>query len=195
MLVLVGAGAAVGVGLAVGGRLAALAEVPLRWAWVGLAAFLLQLYVVYARELTPDLAGAVLLVGSHLALILVAAANARGRLRLPFALLALGAALNGAVMAANGGWMPISPETLVAAGRTEAWKVGDMRPGTRVAHSKDVLLAAAETRLEPLADRFRTGLPGRLNVVFSAGDVLLVLGAAGFVVRAMTPPPPRVAGP
>ena len=38
--------------------------------------------------------------------------------------------------------------------------------------------------------RFMTGLPGRLNVVFSLGDVVILAGVGALVVRAMTAPGP-----
>jgi hypothetical protein len=191
VLVLVVTGAAALVGRAAGGRLGALAAAPIRWGWVGLAAIAVQLGVIYVvgsegGALRLGVAG---LLASQAALVAVALGNARrGRLAAPFAALGLGVALNLSVMAANGGWMPVAPETLVAAGRTERWKVGDLLPGTRVAHSKDVIVLPADTRLEPLADRFTTGLPGRLNVVFSLGDVVILAGVGALVVGAMTAP-------
>jgi hypothetical protein len=189
MLVLVVTGVAVLVGCAAGGRPSALATAPIRWGWVGLVAIAMQLGVVYADGPGLTASGAAVLLTSHVVLLLVALVNAsRGRLALPFAALGLGMALNLSVMAANGGWMPIAPETLVATGRTEHWKVGDLSPGTRVAHSKDVIVHPHDTWLEPLADRFTTGLPGRLNVVFSLGDVVILAGLGTLVVRAMTAP-------
>ncbi|HEY3078913.1 MAG TPA: DUF5317 family protein [Chloroflexota bacterium] len=189
MLVLVVTGIAVLVGHAVGGRPGALATAPIHWWWVGLVAVAVQLGVVYVGGPEAGALGAAVLLASHAGLVGVAAVNARkGRLAVPFAALGLGVALNLSVMAANGGWMPVAPETLVAGGRTESWKVGDLLPGTRVAHSKDVILRPADTRLEALADRFMTGLPGRLNVIFSLGDVVILTGVGALVVRAMTAP-------
>lgn len=189
MLVLAVTVAAVLAGRAAGGRLGALAAAPIRWGWVGLAAIAVQLGLIYVVGSEAGALGVAGLLASHAALVAVALGNARtGRLAAPFAALGLGVALNLSVMAANGGWMPIAPETLVASGRTERWKVGDLLPGTRVAHSKDVIVRAVDTRLEPLADRFTTGLPGRLNVVFSLGDVVILAGVGALVVRAMTAP-------
>lgn len=90
-----------------------------------------------------------------------------------FWLLGLGLLLNLAVIAANGGLMPISPETLTIVHGAQAEEVADSRDFG----SKSVVLPVEETRLEWLADRFT--VPDRLPIQFaySLGDVLLVIGA------------------
>jgi hypothetical protein len=133
-----------------------------------------------ASEVEPSIP--MLLVGSQLVLVAVALRNIR---RPGLMLAALGAALNLAVIVANGGMMPIAPETLQRAGRIEPWKIGDGSIGTHVARSKDVILRREDTRLEILADRFWTGLPAPLSSVFSVGDVLLLAGISVLVVRTM----------
>lgn len=93
-------------------------------------------------------------------------------------LLGLGLALNFAVIAANGGWMPISPETLarLVPGTLPAeWTAGD-RFGT----SKGRVMLPAETRLPMLSDRFILPIEGPYRAAFSIGDVILVLGALRF---------------
>lgn len=90
---------------------------------------------------------------------------------------ALGIALNVAVMLANGGWMPITPETYQFS-----------RPGyavveqTRPNNSKNIILPYVETRLWSLSDIIRVTLPWR-NTVMSIGDVLLIIGAAQFIFQ------------
>jgi hypothetical protein len=168
-----------------GGTLSRLSDLRLPYLWLAPLAFLLQLLVVYLP--TPALAPLAipLIVGSHAALLLVALLN----LRTPgMRYAAVGLALNLAVIAANGGLMPIAPETVRIAGR-EAWKIGDGSPGTRVAQSKDIIRAREDTWLEPLADRFWTGLPGRLGVIFSVGDVVLLAGVCTLVLRTTTAGP------
>ena len=94
--------------------------------------------------------------------------------RLPgFWLLGLGLLLNLAVIAANGGLMPISPETLTIIHGEQAEEFVD----SRAFGSKSVVLPAEETRLEWLADRFT--VPDRLPIqfAFSLGDVFLAAGA------------------
>lgn len=94
--------------------------------------------------------------------------------RLPgFWLLGLGLLLNLAVIVANGGLMPISPETLTIVHGTEAQEV----MASNTVGSKEIVLPVHETRLEWLADRFT--VPDQLPIQFaySLGDVFLVLGA------------------
>ena len=101
-----------------------------------------------------------------------------------FRLLGLGLLLNLAVIAANGGLMPISPETLIIVYGTQAEEIVD----SRAYGAKGIVLPAEETRLEWLADRFT--VPDRLPIqfAFSLGDVFLAAGAfwalwAGGAVR------------
>lgn len=88
-----------------------------------------------------------------------------------FGLLGLGLLLNLAVIAANGGLMPISPETLAVVHGEQAAVVD-----SRAFGSKSIVLPAEGTRLEWLADRFT--VPDRLPIqfAFSLGDVCLAAG-------------------
>jgi hypothetical protein len=103
-----------------------------------------------------------------------------------FWLLGLGLLLNLAVIVANGGLMPISPETLAIVHSTQVEEV-EAAIDSRAFGSKSVVLPVAETRLEWLADRFT--VPDQLPIQFaySLGDLFLVLGAfwALFVGGAM----------
>ena len=90
-----------------------------------------------------------------------------------FWLLGLGLLLNFAVIATNGGLMPISPETLaiVHGSRIEEFADG------RTFGSKSIVLAAEETRLEWLADRFTVPDELPIQFAYSLGDVFLAIGA------------------
>jgi hypothetical protein len=95
-------------------------------------------------------------------------------------LLMAGLVLNLLVIAANGGWMPISPETashLPGAGVLDAASLG-----TRFGQ-KDILLSTEDTRLAILSDRFL--LPGWFHyaVAFSLGDMLVAGGAFWLLAR------------
>ena len=93
-------------------------------------------------------------------------------------LFALGITLNIAVMVANGGWMPVTPET--------HYFVHPDRPAevqARQMSSKNVILPRTETNLWILSDIIPVTLPWRRNAV-SIGDVLLILGAAQFIFQA-----------
>lgn len=183
MLFLIGIAAATIAGLAAGGKVGRLGALTVTWWWAAPIVLAAQLFAVYSTDTINGLPAIALILATHVALLAIAIRNHA----LPGApLVALGLAMNLAVMAANGGLMPIAPDTLERAGRVEAWKIGDGSPGTRVASSKDIILPRDQTRLELLADRFWTGLPGRLSVVFSLGDVVLLSGIVILIVRTMT---------
>lgn len=166
------------VGLARGGRLGNLAQLRVRYLWLPLFLFAAQMAVVVfpVRE-GGELwrLGPVVVVGSYAALIGFVLLNRH----LPGArLVLLGASLNLAVIAANGGHMPVTPDALARAGHDHLISArGDAR---FVQGSKDIVLDRAETRLWPLSDVFviPQGVP--LAGSFSLGDVAIALG--GFVL-------------
>lgn len=90
-----------------------------------------------------------------------------------FWLLGLGLLLNLAVIATNGGLMPISPETMAVVHGEQAETLYD----SRNFGSKSIVLPAEETRLEWLADRFTVPDALPIQFAFSLGDVFLVVGA------------------
>jgi hypothetical protein len=86
----------------------------------------------------------------------------------------VGLVLNLLVITANGGWMPVSPET--ASQLPGGSPPSEATPGIRVG-DKDILLRPEDTRLELLADRFL--LPEWLGyrAAFSLGDAFAAAGA------------------
>ena len=90
-----------------------------------------------------------------------------------FWLLGVGLLLNLTVIAANGGLMPISPETLTTVHGDDAEEAIQ----SRAFGTKSVALPAEETRLEWLADRFTVPDPLPIQFAFSLGDVFLAVGA------------------
>lgn len=85
-----------------------------------------------------------------------------------------GLLLNLAVMLANGGWMPISPQN--ASRLVGAAAISQAAPGERIG-PKDVLLQPAEMQLGFLADRFMLPDWSPYQAAFSAGDILIAAGA------------------
>ena len=166
-----------------GGRLGALAQVDLRVGWLALLGFALQFVVIYEREpamAKPWSPQALLLMGSYGLLCVFAALN----WRCPgIPLMAAGMALNLLVMAANGGFMPVTPETLEAAGL--AHLASSPMIGARVAMSKDIVLTREAAHLWWLGDLFVLGPPVR--TAFSPGDLFLAAGAFWFFHRSMRP--------
>ena len=94
-----------------------------------------------------------------------------------FRLLGIGFLLNLAVMSANGGLMPITPEDYnLLPAPAAGWMIGQTPPGT-----KNVLLAEPDIRLGLLRDRLYVA-ELRPNV-YSVGDLMLLAGLAVFVIE------------
>lgn len=175
--------AAVFTGFAAGFLRAALARRPyrtpqLRYPVLVLVAFLPQLVTFYlSRTDLPNLGGfgdwgRLILVGSQLILLVFVWLNRR---QPGFWLLGLGLALNLLVILLNGGYMPISPETVrkIYPGVPDSqWQIGH-----RLGNGKDIVLAVEATRLWFLSDRFTFPEHWNLLVAFSLGDVLIAFGA------------------
>lgn len=160
-----------------GGR--RLASPSLRWFWLVPVAFLpqwLAFYLPTTRRLIPDNLAAAALVGSQAFLLVIAWFN---RSQPGFWALGLGLALNLLVIALNGGFMPISPETLsrlVPDALPDAWQIG-----RRLGSGKNVILPIAATRLWWLGDRFLLPKWFPYRAAFSLGDVFIAGGAFWFL--------------
>ncbi|MBI5840716.1 MAG: DUF5317 domain-containing protein [Chloroflexi bacterium] len=158
----------------------------LRYLWLVFAAFLPQLIIIYlplVRVCTPDWLAAASLLASQVLLLGFAFLNRR----LPgMSILLLGSLLNLVVIAANGGFMPISPQT---AGRLVPKELLlDISTGARFG-TKDILLHPQETRLEWLADRFLPPAWFPYQVAFSLGDVFLAIGVFWLLAFQKAPKP------
>lgn len=141
--------------------------------WLVFIGFLPQLIVIYlpgTRTLLSDRLAAASLLVSQILLLAFALINRRVA---GMAILTCGVALNMAVMTANGGFMPVSPQT--AGNLVPENVLLELRPGDRIG-PKDILLHPQETRFEWLADRFL--LPGWIlyQAAFSLGDVFIAFG-------------------
>ncbi len=144
---------------------------PLRWWWLALVGLAVQLALTLAPGpgwASPWRIG--LLLAAQVLVAAVVAANLY--LRWMWVVL-VGVALNILVMVANGGLMPISPQTLQHSGNAHV--LARVPVGAPLPRSKDVILPEEQIHLAPLADRI--SMPGRPGS-FSAGDVLIALGVA-----------------
>lgn len=170
MFILYGVVAGLAVGRLLGGQVGRLADLDLRLPWVAIAALAVQ--VVLFLPSVGDALGPIApwaYAASTAAILVVLLVN----VRIPgIAIVAAGAACNLAAIAANGGYMPVSPDALAALGWTE----------TR-GYSNSA--AVAEPALGPLTDVF--ALPAWLPFanVFSVGDVLIAAGLAVTIALAM----------
>jgi hypothetical protein len=141
--------------------------------WLVFIAFLPQLIVIYlpsTRGTFPERLVAGCLLSSQVMLLGFAWINRR----IPgMSILICGITLNLAVMASNGGFMPISPQTVSRLVSED--RLLNVQPGSRFG-VKDILLHPQDTRFEWLADRFLPPDWFPYQVAFSLGDVFIALG-------------------
>lgn len=153
----------------------------MRLGWLVPLAFLPQWLVFWSpwRAAVDTRTVAVLLVGSQVLLFSFAWANRQYR---AFWWLGVGLLLNLLVITANGGLMPITPETVERLGGSpppEGWTLEQ-----RFGYSKDVLLLEEDTYFSWLSDRFLMPDWWPTRVAFSVGDVLIAIGAFWFFYSA-----------
>jgi hypothetical protein len=146
----------------------------LRRLWLVPIAFLPQWFafnLAAGQDLIPDRLAALILVVSQLLLLVFAWCN---RDRPGFWALIVGLGLNLLVISLNGGFMPITPETLkqLYPSLPPGWEVGG-----RLGGSKSILLPAAATHLLWLSDRFLLPSWSPHRVAFSLGDACIAAGA------------------
>ena len=157
-------------------------DVELRLAGIVPAALAIQLIAIFADLGSDDLFRRVLFIVSYLLLIVFVFANVR---RPSVVLFGFGVLLNFLPIVANGGLMPITPETLLRTGDVPE----DARIGEWVEGTKDVLLERADVHLYFFSDRLTSDLsPSR---AFSIGDVVLIGGAMVLLLDLLLPRPYR----
>jgi hypothetical protein len=104
-------------------------------------------------------------------------------------MLGVGVLLNLVVIAANGGFMPISPDTLARlkpSAPPDRWETNTHRH-----HSKGIILSKSETLLWALSDILALPPPFPLPTAFSLGDAFLAAGAFVLLQEAMGNERPR----
>ncbi len=151
----------------------------LKLAWLLVIAMVPQIIafqIPFTARAMPDWAIPPIQIFSMIGLLVFAVAN----LRAPgFWALMVGLLLNLVVIAANGGWMPITIETLKRMKPSVSESV--LVLGSRAGYSKDMILALDNTRLAILSDRIVTPQWFPLHSAFSIGDVFISLGAFLFI--------------
>jgi len=183
MAVGVMAGLAIGVARYRGRCLSRIAALPLRSLWLALLAIVLQWPLVQSPGGLPAsfrVQQALFLLSQ----VLLVAFVWRNWQFVSLRLAGLGLACNLLVIMVNGGWMPITPETL--AHINPAHTLATWQPGTHYGYSKDLILLQADTRLWFLSDIWVMPLPYLRSVAFSAGDVLLGAGCMSLVAGPFT---------
>ena len=143
--------------------------------WLVPVAFVPQavsFFLPVTRTRIPDNIVAVLLIVSQFMLLVFSWLNRGQR---GFWALGLGVALNALVITANGGWMPISPETLFRLNpdvSQHTWVVGQ-----RLGVSKDIVLPFDSMVLPMLSDRIVLIPLLSKGLAYSIGDMFIALGA------------------
>ncbi len=141
----------------------------LKYLWLVFIAFLPQYLAFYLPGSGQNVSGFLLPLSQGLLL-----GFAWLNRRLPgMMILLIGTALNFTVIAANRGFMPISPQT--ASQLVSQAVLENIQPGERFG-TKDILLHPQDTRFEWLADRFLPPAWSVYQVAFSLGDVLIAFG-------------------
>ncbi len=146
----------------------------LNWEWLVFIAVLPQLLVFqipYSARLVPEEIIPAVQILSMAGLVVFAFINL---LKPGFGALCIGLACNFIVIVVNGGWMPISIETLhrMSPSRPEdIWMIG-----SRLGFTKDRIMAASDINLIWLTDRFTLPQGFPQNVAFSVGDIFIAFG-------------------
>jgi hypothetical protein len=152
---------------------------PLRFTWLVILAFLPQVLVVYlpaTRFNIPDGWAAAGVIISQTLLLTFCWLNRH----IPgIVLLAIGLCANLLVITANGGFMPISPETASRLVTEETLQ--SIQVGSRFGW-KDILLLPENTHLAFLSDCILLPKSFSYQVAFSFGDILIAAGAFWMMV-------------
>ena len=176
MILLSGVILGIFVALLRGGDFENFGNIHIRWAWVALVALVLQAPLL---RLPPDWSYVVRLGFPLVQASVLAVAWINRDLRGMW-LIAAGAALNLLVIVANDGLMPVTPEALTQADIIE--HPGVVGLGTRVPHSKDIILGRDDVKLWWLSDIV---VLRPIRTIVSVGDIVITIGLFLFVQGVM----------
>lgn len=155
-----------------------LASLSLTGAWLVPLALLLQLPLLRSGTgpIEPLRVPQILFLGSQGLLLLFVGLNRRSA---GIRLFGLGLLANLLVIGLNGGFMPITPETLTAINPGSQWE--QWYPGLHYGGSKDIILPRGETVLWFLSDILVLPPPFPWPTAFSVGDLLIGAGIVWFL--------------
>jgi hypothetical protein len=170
-----------------GGILRQIAALQLRIAGLALLAVVLQwpLFRSPAGPVEQFRIEQALFLVSHLLLL---AFVWRNRQLLGVQIVGLGVLCNLAVILTNGGYMPITPETLVQLNPSST--LMHWASGNHYGHSKDIILLREQVRLWALSDIFVLPPPFWRPTAFSLGDLFIALGIIVLLQLPATPSTP-----
>ncbi len=130
---------------------------------------LLAFYIPATRIWVPDLLAPVILVWSQLVLMGFVLLNSR---RPGMPILGLGLAMNLVVILANGGMMPLSPQTASRVSSIDVWAAG-----ARFGPGKSMVLPTQTTAFGSLSDRIMLPDWFPYQAAYSLGDIFILAGA------------------
>jgi hypothetical protein len=150
-----------------------IAALPLRSVWLALLSVALQLPLLRAptEPIQHVSVQQALFLLSYLLLLIFVWRNWR---LTSVQILGLGVVCNLLAIAVNGGFMPITPQTLtrINPGSTpDQWLAG-----LHYGYSKDIVLLREQTRLQGLSDTWVIPPPFPWPTAFSIGDMLIAIG-------------------
>jgi hypothetical protein len=150
-----------------------LASIPLRSAWLALLALALQIPLLRAPFGPPEQMGIQksLFLLSHLLLLLFVWRNWRFT---GIQILGLGVFYNLLVILTNGGYMPITPETLMRINPGST--LNHWPAGFHYGYSKDIILLRQDVTLWVMSDILVLPPPFPWPTAFSLGDLLIAAG-------------------
>jgi hypothetical protein len=150
-----------------------IASIPLHWIWLALLALALQVPLLLAPSgrTRPLAIQQSLFLLSQLLLLAFVWQNRR---LTGIQILGLGVLCNILVIAANDGFMPVTPETLVRINPGST--LGDWGLGYHYGGSKDIILPRERTDLWLLSDILVLPSPFPWPTAFSLGDILIAVG-------------------
>jgi len=170
-----------------GGALERMAAISLRWAWLVLLALALQWPLLRAPAGLREHSSVqqVLFLISHLLLLAFVGLNWQST---AVRIVGLGVLCNLIVIVANGGLMPITPETLVQINQGSS--LAQWPAGAHYGYSKDIILLRQDTALWLLSDILVLPPPFPWPTAFSLGD--LIISGGLILLLQGSPTSPRV---
>ncbi len=152
---------------------------PLQKPWLVIVALIPQFFFLYLPGIRTWVADGLAAAGLVVSLALLLVFCWFNRQLSGVWLFALGLAFNLLVIAANGGFMPISPQT--ASRLVSPEDLATLGNGDRFGY-KDILLLLGQTRLIWLSDCFLPPEGFPYQVAFSLGDMLIAVGVFWLMV-------------
>jgi hypothetical protein len=146
----------------------------LNWEWLVFVSVLPQILAFYIPSIGQYIPNSILPVLQILSMFGLVVFTLLNFFAPGFWALGMGLTCNFLVILCNGGWMPISVETLqrmMPSRPEDYWTIG-----SRLGFTKDRIMASADTQLIWLSDRYTLPIGLPQNIAFSLGDIFISVG-------------------